>query len=81
MAKKNLLIIEDETSVAKQIKWGLGEEYEITIASEADQARSLLVAGAFPVVTLDLGLPPYPDTPQEWFRLLEEIAPFLPKPG
>ncbi|MCD6197172.1 MAG: PEP-CTERM-box response regulator transcription factor [Deltaproteobacteria bacterium] len=76
--KKRLLIIEDEISVAKQLKWGLGKEYEITIVSEADEARPLLTSDAFPVVTLDLGLPPYPDTPQQGFKLLEEISSLAP---
>jgi two-component system NtrC family response regulator len=78
MKKKRLLVIEDELSVAKQLKWGLKKEYEITIAAEADQARPLLGSGAFAVVTLDLGLPPYPDTPQEGFKLLEEIVSLCP---
>ncbi len=78
MNKKRLLVIEDEISVAKQLKWGLGKEYEVTIASEADEARSLLASGAFPVATMDLGLPPYPDTPQQGFKLLEEISSFAP---
>jgi two-component system NtrC family response regulator len=73
MEKKKLLVVEDETSVAKQLKWGLGKEYEITIAADADQARPLLAA-AFPVVLLDLGLPPSPDAPQEGFKLLREIS-------
>ena len=79
MMKKRLLIIEDEISVAKQLKWGLGEEYEITIAVEADQARPLLASGSFSVITLDLGLPPYPDTPQEGLKLLEEIISLCPQ--
>ncbi len=76
--KKNLLVIEDENSVAKQLRWGLGKEYEITIASDAAQAKPLLASGAFPVVTLDLGLPPHPDTPQQGFELLEEISSLAP---
>ncbi len=76
--KKNLLVIEDEYSVAKQLRWGLDKEYEITTASDADQARPLLASGVFPVVTLDLGLPPYPDTPRQGFELLEEISSFAP---
>jgi len=76
--KKNLLLIEDEYSVAKQLKWGLGKEYVITIASDAKQARPLIASGIFPVVTLDLGLPPYPDTPHEGFKLLEEISSLSP---
>ena len=76
--KKNLLVVEDEHSVAKQLRWGLGKEYDITIASDGDQARSLLSSGAFPVATLDLGLPPYPDTPEQGFMLLEEAATLAP---
>ncbi len=71
--KKKLLIIEDEKSVAKQLRWGLSEEYEITIATSVSQARPFLISGIFPVVTLDLGLPPHPDTPEQGFKLLEEI--------
>jgi len=76
--KKKLLIIEDEKSVAKQLRWGLGKDYEITIVSDAKKARSFLVSGVFPVVTLDLGLPPHPDTPQVGLNLLEEIPVIAP---
>ncbi len=76
--KKHLLIIEDEHSVAKQLRWGLGKEYEITIAHDAEQAKPLLASGAFPVATMDLGLPPYPDTPDQGFKLLEETATLAP---
>ena len=71
--KKKLLIIEDEIMLGKQLKWGLTDEYQIDIASDAIQARQLLSSGAFPVITLDLGLPPLPDTPQEGFKLLEDM--------
>ena len=60
MKKRRLLIIEDELSVAKQLKWSLGEDYDITIASDAEKAKQLLASGAFPVATLDLGLPHRP---------------------
>jgi len=76
--KKKLLVIEDELSVAKQLRWGLSSEYEITIAADAEQAKPLLASGIFPVATLDLGLPPFPDTPQQGFTLLEEIPSFAP---
>ncbi len=72
--KKKLLIIEDEKSVAKQLRWGLAEEYDVTIATNTEEARPLLASGAFAVTTLDLGLPPNPDTPQQGFRLLKEIV-------
>lgn len=76
--KKKLLIIEDENSVAKQLRWGLDKEYDITIASDAEQAKPLLASGVFTVATLDLGLPPHPDTSQQGFALLEEIGSLAP---
>ncbi len=76
--KDRLLIIEDEPSVAKQLKWALGETYEIAVAGEAHTARKLLAAGAFAVATLDLGLPPHPDSPREGLTLLEELPALAP---
>jgi len=76
--KKKLLIIEDEISLAKQLKWGLSDIYEVIIAGTVEQSRDLLASGAFPVVTLDLGLPPSPDTPTEGFRLLEAMSSLSP---
>ncbi|MBU0944093.1 MAG: PEP-CTERM-box response regulator transcription factor [Proteobacteria bacterium] len=76
--QKKLLIIEDEKSVAKQLRWGLNKEYEITIAADAEKAIPFLASGIFPVATLDLGLPPYPDTPEQGFKLLEKIAVLAP---
>ncbi len=78
MIKEKLLIIEDEASLAKQLKWSLGSEYDITIAADAKKARDLLASGTFPVATLDLGLPPSPDTPHEGLKLLEELPSFAP---
>lgn len=74
MKKENLLIIEDEASVAKQIKWALNKTYDITIATDIDSARQYLSSGAFPVATLDLGLPPNPDTSEEGLKILEDMA-------
>ncbi|MFO8085757.1 MAG: PEP-CTERM-box response regulator transcription factor [Desulfobacterales bacterium] len=78
MEKEKLLIIEDEASVAKQLKWSLGQTYEISIAGDGKAARKLLSSGTFPVATLDLGLPPRPDTPDEGLKLLEELAGIAP---
>lgn len=76
--KPSLLIIEDESALAKQLKWGLAEEYEVMTVGDVEKARSLLGSGAFSVATLDLGLPPAPDSPREGFRLLEEIPRLSP---
>ncbi|MBI5063886.1 MAG: AAA family ATPase, partial [Desulfatitalea sp.] len=52
MPKERLLIIEDEPSVAKQLKWSLEPIYDITVAGDPQKARELLGAGIFPVATL-----------------------------
>lgn len=74
MGKNRLLIIEDEPSVAKQLKWAFCEEYDVAIANDAKAARKLLSSGTFPVATLDLGLPPNPDSPNEGLKLLEKLS-------
>ncbi|MDY6825382.1 MAG: PEP-CTERM-box response regulator transcription factor [Thermodesulfobacteriota bacterium] len=76
--KEKLLIVEDEASVAKQLKWSLDEVYDIAIAGDAKKARKLLTSSGFPVATLDLGLPPSADTPDEGFALLEEMGTLAP---
>ncbi len=78
MTQERLLIIEDEPSVAKQLKWSLGKEFDISVAQDPQRARELLASGLFPVATLDLGLPPVPDTPQEGLKLLEEMPNLAP---
>ena len=76
--KTKLLIIEDDHHLSKQMKWGLHDRYEVVIAEHAEQARQLLASGSFPVATLDLGLPPAPETTDEGFRLLEAAAELAP---
>ena len=74
MNKRKLLIVEDEVAVAKQLKWGLGSSYDISMAHDPVQARNLIKKAKYSVVILDLGLPPNPDNPVEGFKLLEEIV-------
>jgi len=71
--KDTILIVEDESSMAKQLKWGLSDTYQISMAENAADASTLLGKDKPSVVLLDLGLPPYPDTAEEGLRLLEEI--------
>jgi two-component system NtrC family response regulator len=74
LKKEKLLIIEDEAAVAKQLKWALNDTYDITTVSDVDTARQYLSSSAFPAATLDLGLPPSPDTSAEGLKLLAETA-------
>ncbi len=71
MSLQKLLIIEDEQAVAKQLKWGLAKEYDISIANNSKEAKELLLSGIFPVATLDLGLPPFPDATRVGFEILD----------
>jgi len=73
MTKDRILIVEDEKSMAKQLKWGLSDAYEVSLASHASEALDLLNTENPAVVLLDLGLPPAPDTAEEGLRLLDEI--------
>ena len=69
---EKLLIVEDNEEIRRQLKWWLGQEYNLLLAADAGQALSLFEKHRPKVVTLDLGLPPH-DTVAEGFRCLEEI--------
>lgn len=56
--KDLILIVEDEVSMAKQLKWGLSETYDIEVAEHAAGAMAVLESRNPLVVLLDLGLPP-----------------------
>ena len=79
MDKEHILIVEDETSMAKQLKWGLADIYEVSVAGDARQAMEIIDARPPLVVLLDLGLPPDPDGATEGIRLLEKIT-GVPRP-
>ena len=67
-----LLIVEDDLALQKQIKWSLDQFASVT----ADDRESALVQvrrHAPAVVTMDLGLPPDADGTEEGFRLLEQM--------
>ncbi len=70
-----LLIVEDDLSLQKQIKWSL-DKFDSVVASDRESAL-LQVRKALPaVVTMDLGLPPDADGVSEGFKLLEQIMAF-----
>ncbi len=70
-----LLIVEDDLSLQKQIKWSL-DKFESVVASDRDSALSQLRKSLPAVVTMDLGLPPDADSVSEGFKLLEQIMAF-----
>ena len=73
MEKEKLLIIEDDAELRTQMKWGLGKDYQIFQAQDRLSALDILKNENPLVITLDLGLPPHPDTTEEGFRTLNDL--------
>ncbi len=66
-----LLVVDDDPSILRQIKWGLAEDYFVVTAETADNAVELLRAEKPEVVTLDLALEE--DDPETGFALLDRM--------
>lgn len=67
-----LLIVEDDPSLQTQIRWSF-DQFETLVASDRESALAQIRRHAPAVVTMDLGLPPDPDSVSEGFLLLSEI--------
>jgi two-component system NtrC family response regulator len=75
--KRSLLIIEDDPALQKQMKWAF-DLYEVVTAEDRESALAQLRRFEPAVVTMDLGLPPFPDDTSEGFRLLSEMLSLAP---
>jgi len=73
-----LLIVEDDPALQKQIRWAF-DNYETLTADDRESALALVRRHQPPVVTMDLGLPPDPDSVSEGFKLLEQILVAAPQ--
>lgn len=67
-----LLIVEDDLALQKQIKWSL-DRFESLTANDRENALVQCRRHSPAVVTMDLGLPPDPDSVSEGFALLEQL--------
>ncbi|MDE2094315.1 MAG: PEP-CTERM-box response regulator transcription factor [Burkholderiales bacterium] len=67
-----MLIVEDDLALQKQIKWSL-DRFDSVTASDRESALLQCRRHTPAVVTMDLGLPPDPDSVSEGFRLLEQM--------
>ncbi|MGE4580683.1 MAG: PEP-CTERM-box response regulator transcription factor [Desulfuromonadales bacterium] len=67
---EKLLVIDDNSEILKQLRWGLGKDYKVLFAADGQEAMDLFAKNEPKVVTLDLGLPPDPDGSEEGFRCL-----------
>lgn len=73
----HLLIVEDDLALQKQMRWSF-DKYETSLADNREDALAKLRRSQAPVVTMDLGLPPDPDSVTEGFKLLEQIMQIAP---
>ncbi len=73
MEKAKLLIVEDDEDVRKQMKWALTKDYSVLLAEDRASAMEIVRKESPSVITLDLGLPPYPAEASEGFAVLSEI--------
>ena len=58
-SKKNLLVVEDDKGLQKQLRWAF-EDFEVVISGDREDAIAQLRRVQPGVVLLDLGLPPDP---------------------
>lgn len=72
-----LLMVEDDRGLQKQMRWSF-DDYEVIFAEDRDSAIAALRRHEPAVMTLDLGLPPDPDTTDQGFRILEEVLTLAP---
>jgi len=70
---EKLLIVDDNSDIRQQLKWGLSEEYSVLLAGDVNEGIGVFKKNQPRVVILDLGLPPYEDTSVEGFRGLAEL--------
>jgi len=67
-----LLIVEDDLSLQKQLKWSL-DRFEAVLAQDVASAVLQFRRHSPAVVTMDLGLPPDQDSVSEGFKCLEKL--------
>ena len=71
--KPKLLIVDDDEAIRTQMKWALGEDYEIYFAQDRRESLEAFEAHSPAVTLLDLGLPPRPNECDEGLAVLSDI--------
>ncbi|MES2759530.1 MAG: PEP-CTERM-box response regulator transcription factor [Pseudomonadota bacterium] len=77
MGKPKLLVIEDDPGLQKQLRWSF-DAYEVVLACDRESALAQVRRHQPAVVTMDLGLPPHPDSATEGLATLQEILEHAP---
>lgn len=76
-SKPNLLVVEDDPGLQKQMRWGF-DDYEVVVADDCESAVAQMRRFEPAVMTLDLGLPPDPDGVSQGFETLGKALELFP---
>ena len=71
--KPKLLIVDDDEEIRTQMKWAVGQEYEVLLAGDRTEALATFSDHLPAVTILDLGLPPRPNAPDEGLAALSGL--------
>jgi len=78
MSSPKLLIVDDDSGIRAQLKWGF-DIYEVVTADSREKAIELFEIHKPALVTLDLGLPPDAEGTSEGFAILHAILAKAPE--
>jgi len=70
MTRPRLLIVEDDEDIRTQMRWALGDDYELLLAGDRTAAMAAFTNSRPMATLLDLGLPPRPNDPEEGLAVL-----------
>ena len=70
---KNILLVEDDTALRKQICFSLEKDFNVFEAQNRKETIKILRENDVDIVLLDLGLPPSENTPAEGLKLIDMI--------
>jgi len=73
LERERILIIEDNKSLVNQLHWALSDEYEVYSSNNGDDIVSILNKARPHLVLLDLFLPPYNNSSQKGFEILQYL--------
>jgi two-component system NtrC family response regulator len=75
--KPEVLIVEDNKAIARQLRWTLSD-FLVSTAGDREGALQEAKTKRFPVVLLDLGLPPEPEGVSEGLATLQDLLALNP---
>jgi two-component system NtrC family response regulator len=74
-----ILLVEDDIGLQRQMKWALAPHKVVEVSSRAEGLKQFRGLGPFPIMILDLGLPPDENGATEGLKMLQEILTEAPR--